>query len=268
MFVEPYLAGHEQEIDKTLQDAQTQAKAMGLEYIKRGIAAVQKLVLDTLAKAAAGGQPPASSESFQAAAAAPGAKAGDPTSAPAPPAAAGAPGYLSWAYNMVSPKLTAVATMASQKVSSQLPSRPLPRPPINLYSPSSESGTEPNLAAGGTPGQPSSSASSSQGYFWRRQPSSAMAVDPSEGDLRQSSGLGITPPVSPDDQKRLDHLSNHLETAAGFISRAYLAPTASSSSSPSGAGGASTGANPMANATAADVRRRTLSLYGVESDHE
>lgn len=43
-------------------------------------------------------------------------------------------GYFSWAYNVVSPKLSAVATMASQSISRQIPARPLPQPPVNLYS--------------------------------------------------------------------------------------------------------------------------------------
>lgn len=42
-------------------------------------------------------------------------------------------GYFSWAYNVVSPKLSAVATMASQSISRQIPARPLPQPPVNLY---------------------------------------------------------------------------------------------------------------------------------------
>ena len=42
-------------------------------------------------------------------------------------------GYFSWAYSVVSPKLAAVATMASERVVRQIPSRPLPQPPVNLY---------------------------------------------------------------------------------------------------------------------------------------
>ncbi|KAG0227486.1 hypothetical protein BGW42_002921 [Actinomortierella wolfii] len=216
MFVEPYLASHEQDIDKTLQDAQRQARVMGLEYIKRGIAALQKAVIDIVSKAASGNQQFVSSEAVQKTAVREENAGG---SQPVP--ATGAQGYFSWAYSMVSPKLTAVATMASQTVSRQLPSRPLPRPPVNLY----------NSAAS------DSDASS------------------------QSSGLGITTPVSPEDQKRLDQLSKHLETAASYL--------LSSSSSSSGGNGSSTGANanPTANATS-DVRRRMLSLYGEESEQE
>ncbi|KAF9973613.1 hypothetical protein BGZ73_003135 [Actinomortierella ambigua] len=258
VFVEPYLISHEQDIDKKLQDVQKQAKALGSDYIKRGIAAVQKFVLDTLSKATGGSQPSASSEHVQAATAAPGPeKTGDSQTAPT----AGGSGYFSWAYSMVSPKLSAVATMASQKVSRQLPSRPLPRPPINLYSATSESGTDP------ISGHASSSSSSSMDSksFWSGLSRQPRSVDPSEADSH-SSGLGITPPVSPEDQKRLDNLSNHLETAAGYITRTYMA---SSSSSNSGASGASTtGANLTASVTSADVRRRMLSLYGEESDNE
>ncbi|KAG0227456.1 hypothetical protein BGW41_003815 [Actinomortierella wolfii] len=216
VFVEPYLASHEQDIDKTLQDAQRQARAMGLEYIKRGIAALQKAVIDIVSKAATGNQQFVSSEAVQKTAVREENAGG---SQPAP--ATGAQSYFSWAYSMVSPKLTAVATMASQTVSRQLPSRPLPRPPVNLYnSATSESDTS-----------------------------------------SQSSGLGITTPVSPEDQKRLDQLSKHLETAASYL--------LSSSSSSSGGIGSSTGANanPTANATS-DVRRRMLSLYGEESEQE
>lgn len=42
-------------------------------------------------------------------------------------------GVFSWAYAVVSPTLVAVATMASDTVSRNIPSRPLPQPPVNLY---------------------------------------------------------------------------------------------------------------------------------------
>lgn len=42
-------------------------------------------------------------------------------------------GAFSWAYAVVSPKLLAVATIASDTVSRNIPSRPLPQPPVNLY---------------------------------------------------------------------------------------------------------------------------------------
>jgi len=49
-------------------------------------------------------------------------------------AAQAAQGYFSWAYSALSPKLAAVATMASQSVSRAQASRPLPEPPVDLYS--------------------------------------------------------------------------------------------------------------------------------------
>lgn len=46
---------------------------------------------------------------------------------------ASAQGYFSWAYSALSPKLAAVATMASQSVTRAQASRPLPEPPADLY---------------------------------------------------------------------------------------------------------------------------------------
>ncbi|KAF9349683.1 hypothetical protein BGX34_001653, partial [Mortierella sp. NVP85] len=49
-------------------------------------------------------------------------------------AAQAAQGYFTWAYSALSPKLAAVATMASQSVSRVQVSRPLSEPPADLYS--------------------------------------------------------------------------------------------------------------------------------------
>jgi hypothetical protein len=48
--VDPYLAEHENDIDKALKDMQTQAMAMGMRYIKQAIQLIQNLVLDFVRK--------------------------------------------------------------------------------------------------------------------------------------------------------------------------------------------------------------------------
>ncbi|KAG0100587.1 receptor accessory protein 4 [Podila epicladia] len=138
-FVEPYLNQHEHEIDQTLKNIQKQAKAMGMQYVKQGIQLLQNLILDIYRKSL--GQSDMSAQSVM--------DAHDQqpthesTSSQARNMGAGqqhqelqgqqSQGYFSWAYNAVSPKLSAVATMASQHITRQTPSRPLPQPPVNLY---------------------------------------------------------------------------------------------------------------------------------------
>ncbi|KAF9292163.1 receptor accessory protein 4 [Linnemannia elongata] len=138
--VEPYLMKHEKEIDLTLKDMKNKAMVMGMQYIKQAIQALQNLALDMYKKS----QTPAGTSSFSAAGVD---QQSDDRSAPPPsytPTATNdstegskirAPkqGVFSWAYAVVSPKLVAVATMASDTVSRNIPSRPLPQPPVNLY---------------------------------------------------------------------------------------------------------------------------------------
>ncbi|KAG0275165.1 receptor accessory protein 4 [Linnemannia exigua] len=133
--VDPYLSKHEKEIDLALKDMKNKAMAMGMQYLKQAIQALQNLVLDIYRKS----QAPASVSSLSAAG-----KDQHSTNRFAPPSYAptrdatsdlrpSGQGYFSWAYSVVSPKLAAVATMASETVSREIPSRPLPQPPINLY---------------------------------------------------------------------------------------------------------------------------------------
>ncbi|KFH73386.1 hypothetical protein MVEG_00602 [Podila verticillata NRRL 6337] len=140
VFVDPYLTQHEHEIDQTLKNLQKQAKAMGMQYVKQGIQLLQNLVLDIYRKSlgqsdlsaqsvkdAHDQQPTHESTSSQARSTSAGQHQQERQDQPPQ-------GYFSWAYNVVSPKLSAVATMASQSISRQIPARPLPQPPVNLYS--------------------------------------------------------------------------------------------------------------------------------------
>ncbi len=98
---------------------------------------------------------------------------------------AAAHGYLSWAYNVMSPKLAAVATLASETIVRQMPARPLPQPPVNLYA-----------------ARPSSSGSASSS----REPSISGQTD---------NALGIhSTSVSPTERAELEQLSSRLNAAA------------------------------------------------------
>ncbi|KAF9082049.1 receptor accessory protein 4 [Mortierella sp. AD031] len=132
--VDPYLSKHEKKIDQTLKDMQKQAMAMGMQYLKQAIQFIQNLALD-LYKKSQGGPASVSSlsaeeDQYPADRSVPSShvSVGDPTQGLRPRGK----GYFSWAYSVVSPKLTAVATMASERVVHQAPSRPLPQPPVNL----------------------------------------------------------------------------------------------------------------------------------------
>ncbi|KAG0040617.1 receptor accessory protein 4 [Podila clonocystis] len=138
-FVDPYLSQHEHEIDQTLKNLQKQAKAMGMQYVKQGIHLLQNLVLDIYRKSLGQSDMSAQSvkdvhdqqpthESTSSQARSMGASQQRQERQDQPPQ-----GYFSWAYNVVSPKLSAVATMASQHITRQVPARPLPHPPVNLY---------------------------------------------------------------------------------------------------------------------------------------
>ncbi|KAG0283509.1 receptor accessory protein 4 [Linnemannia gamsii] len=137
--VDPYLSKHEKEIDLALKDMKNKAMAMGMQYLKQAIQSLQNLALDIYKKS----QAPAGPSSFSAAGvdqlsadqSAPPPSytpSGDTTqgSSSHPPPGRG---VFAWAYSVVSPKLNAVATMASDTVSRNIPSRPLPQPPVNLY---------------------------------------------------------------------------------------------------------------------------------------
>ncbi|KAG0375215.1 receptor accessory protein 4 [Mortierella sp. AD032] len=133
--VDPYLSKHEKEIDLTLKDMKNKAMTMGMQYLKQAIQALQNLALDIYKKS----QAPAGVSSFSAAGNGQHStdRSAPPSYAPAHDATSGlqpsGKGYFSWAYSVVSPKLTAVATLATEKVSHKFPSRPLPQPPVNLY---------------------------------------------------------------------------------------------------------------------------------------
>ncbi|KAG0048117.1 hypothetical protein BGZ83_006886 [Gryganskiella cystojenkinii] len=139
--VDPYLTQHEREIDQTLKDIQKQAMAMGMEYIKRGIQFLQNLVFDLYKKS----QNQADVSSFSADADMTKQRTG-PSPAYTPvtpghgsaqetPAGSNVQSYFSW----MSPKLAAVATMATETISRHIPARPLPQPPVNFAAPT-ESG--------------------------------------------------------------------------------------------------------------------------------
>ncbi|KAF9142289.1 receptor accessory protein 4 [Linnemannia schmuckeri] len=138
--VEPYLLKHEKEIDQALKDMKNKAMAMGMQYLKQAIQALQNLALDIYKKS----QAPANVSSFSAA----GVDQQSVDRSVPPPSYTTTPtrdatqgssshppkqGAFSWAYAVVSPKLLAVATMASDTVSRNIPSRPLPQPLVNLY---------------------------------------------------------------------------------------------------------------------------------------
>ncbi|KAF9274602.1 receptor accessory protein 4 [Mortierella alpina] len=193
-FVDPYLTQHEREIDQTLKDIQKQAMAMGMQYIKQAIQMIQNFALDIYKKSLnQGGTSSLSVKSDD-----PSDRSAPSDSAfqhdnadpavphhPAAPHPSGAHGYLSWAYNVMSPKLAAVATMASESIVRQMPARPLPQPPVNLYAARTSS---------------SGSASSS------REPSVSGQAD---------NALGIhSTSASPTERAQLEQLSSRLDAAA------------------------------------------------------
>ncbi|KAF9920656.1 receptor accessory protein 4 [Linnemannia zychae] len=122
--VDPYLSNHEKDIDLALKDMQKKAMAMGMQYLKQAIQVIQNLVLDIYKKSLA---PTAGVSSLSA----------DSTKEPG--LHPSNQGYFSWAYSVMSPKLAAMATMASDTVARKIPARPLPQPPVNLYSQRSQS---------------------------------------------------------------------------------------------------------------------------------
>ncbi|KAF9422897.1 hypothetical protein BGZ94_008462 [Podila epigama] len=137
-FVDPYLTQHEREIDQTLLRLKSQAMAMGMQYAKQALQLLQNLILDLYKKSLGQSelsvqnvqdsqdQPTHESSSSQA-------RTINNTNTHGQGTEQESKGYLAWAINAVSPKLTAVATMASQSISRQIPPRPLPKPPVNLY---------------------------------------------------------------------------------------------------------------------------------------
>ncbi|KAF9124635.1 receptor accessory protein 4 [Mortierella sp. 14UC] len=132
--VDPYLSKHEKEIDLALKDMKNKAMAMGMQYLKQAIQAIQNFALDMYKKS----QAPTSVSSFSAAEKnQPSADRSVPPSyAPTHESTSLQPperGYFSWVYSVMSPKLTTVATMASETVVRNIPSRPLPQPLVNLY---------------------------------------------------------------------------------------------------------------------------------------
>ncbi|KAF9348104.1 hypothetical protein BGX26_000443 [Mortierella sp. AD094] len=159
-FVDPYLAQHENDIDKALKDMQKQAMAMGMQYIKQAIQLIQNLVLDLYKKSL--NQTGASSLAEDKSAASFSAQSASVTSEATTARettntnASSSQAYLSWAYHALSPKLAAVATMASEAAHRQMPAvgRPLPVPPVNLYanrrpSTDSTSSREPSVSGNG-----------------------------------------------------------------------------------------------------------------------
>ncbi|KAF9962446.1 receptor accessory protein 4 [Mortierella alpina] len=193
-FVDPYLSQHEREIDQTLKDIQKQAMAMGMQYIKQAIQMIQNFALDIYKKSqnqgAAGSlrvnsdnpsdRSAPSNSAFQHDNSNP--VGAHPSDATHPSAAHG---YLSWAYHVMSPKLAAVATMASESIVRQMPTRPLPQPPVNLYA-----------------ARTSSSGSTSSS----REPSISGQAD---------NALGIhSASVSPTERAQLEQLSSRLNAAA------------------------------------------------------
>ncbi|KAF9112339.1 receptor accessory protein 4 [Mortierella sp. AM989] len=138
-FVDPYLSQHENDIDKALKDMQKQAMAMGMQYIKRAIQLIQNLALDLYKKSL--NQAGASSLAEDKGPAAYSAQSAPTSSGNTTPRDAmdsnpphsSTQTYFSWAYHALSPKLAAVATMATEAASRQMPARPLPVPPVNLY---------------------------------------------------------------------------------------------------------------------------------------
>ncbi|KAI8596026.1 TB2/DP1, HVA22 family-domain-containing protein [Dissophora ornata] len=138
-FVDPYLSQHENDIDKALKDMQKQAMAMGMQYFKQAIQIIQNLALDFYKKSA-GSSSLVNNDAAASARSAPSNNPGAPHGTPTPvsttvPDASGSSlqGHISWAYHALLPRLAAAATMASETVSHQIPTRPLPVPPVNLY---------------------------------------------------------------------------------------------------------------------------------------
>ncbi|KAF9183107.1 hypothetical protein BGZ50_004441 [Haplosporangium sp. Z 11] len=195
-FIDPYLSQHEKEIDQTLKDIQKQAMAMGMRYVKQAIQMIQNLLLDLYKKSQ--NQTSVSSLTEKDASTDRSVPYDtvpqhDATSHPAtdsnvvhPPAQ----GYFSWAYHVVSPKLAAAATMASEKIAHRIPARPLPRPPINLYNAKS--------------GSPSSTASSE---------SSSSHGSSHSGHTENMLGIRTTS-VSTTERSQLELLTSRLDRAS------------------------------------------------------
>ncbi|KAF9574697.1 hypothetical protein EC968_005701 [Mortierella alpina] len=193
-FVDPYLSQHEREIDQTLKDIQKQAMAMGMQYIKQAIQMIQNFALDIYKKS----QNQGATSSLSANSSNPSDRSAPSNSAfqhehsdPAAPhhpdgsQPSAAHGYLSWAYHVMSPKLAAAATMASETIARQMPARPLPQPPVNLYEARTSS---------------SGSTSSSREPSISGQPDNALGIHSTS--------------VSPTERARLEQLSSRLDAAA------------------------------------------------------
>ncbi|KAF9433270.1 receptor accessory protein 4 [Entomortierella beljakovae] len=182
--VDPYLAEHEHDIDKALQDMQKQAMAMGMVYIKRAIQMLQNLALDFYKKSIDQAHSSSIAESQTSGQSS--LSAQNATEDPDPSSHSDnswSRDYFSKAFQALSPKLAAVATMATG-ANRQLPAigRPLPVPPVNLY------------GSRGSSREPSTS-----GY--------------------DENILGICTPasstsISASDKKELDRLSSRLDKAA------------------------------------------------------
>ncbi|KAF9579129.1 receptor accessory protein 4 [Lunasporangiospora selenospora] len=209
-FVEPYLLKHEDEIDQALKDAQKQAMAAGMKYVKQAFQMLQDLAFDFYRKVciaeisgksqgetslnaasfADSGRDPAGMQTDRQASGEPSApgQRQDPNNAHS---------YLAWAYHMVSPQLSAVATMASQSMSRQAPGMPFPQ----LQQPQ---GHQLHVSSSSSPA-PVSRASLAQG-----QVTSDYSNSPSIQPYSMSPGYAG---ISPEEQAQLDRLSSRLNRA-------------------------------------------------------
>ncbi|GJJ67807.1 receptor expression-enhancing protein 1/2/3/4 [Entomortierella parvispora] len=198
--VDPYLTQHEPEIDQTLKDIQKQAMAMGMEYIKRAINFIQNLAWDLYKKSQdqtgasslssdsdsmkqKSGPPPAYSSLA--------ASSTDSVETPTPNTTQS---YLSW----MSPKLAAVATMASETISRHIPARPLPQPPVNLYE--------------------------------TQQPSSGSSSSSQSASGHTNNMLGITETLPPQLKAGMERVQERLDRAAASTTGADSASSASTGS--------------------------------------
>ncbi|KAF9957127.1 hypothetical protein BGZ65_002240 [Modicella reniformis] len=154
--VDPYLSKHEHDIDKALKDMQKQTLTMGIQYMKLAMQIVQKLVLDLINKLQSQGDASLLVDKDDVTTAS--SHSASPQDSPTrevatdsiPNAQTSVQGYFSWAYHALSPKLAAVATMASQSVSRSHVSHPLPELPMDLYTnknPSTDSTTSGDSSA-------------------------------------------------------------------------------------------------------------------------
>ncbi|KAF9994502.1 receptor accessory protein 4 [Entomortierella chlamydospora] len=150
-FVDPYLAQHENDIDRALKDMQKQAMDMGMQYIKQAIQLIQNLVLDLYKKSlnqtgtssVAEDKSAASLTAQSASVTSEATTAGETTNTNA----SSTQTYFSWAYHALSPKLSAVATMASEAALRQMPA--VGRPPVSGSSTDSTSSKEPPVSVNG-----------------------------------------------------------------------------------------------------------------------